>query len=79
LQQNIANVKDQHPDLKELGCCKQLIRESENRQYRGVDDAETLRRVLQNAKRLSKDARLLASVRDDAVAADLLNQLKERR
>jgi hypothetical protein len=80
LQQEIDNIKNQHSGhLKELDCCKRLIRKSENNRYNGVGDAETLRRVLQNAKRVSKDVQLLASVRDDAVATDLMNELKERR
>lgn len=79
MQQEIANIKKQHPGLTELACCKQLIRKSENHQYNGVDDAKTLRRVLQNAKRVSKNAQLLAPMRDDAVATNLMNELKERR
>jgi hypothetical protein len=78
LQRDIDTIKIQRPGLTELDYCKQLIRESENGQYNGKGNAKTLRRVLQNAKRVNKDAQLLASLRDDTVAADLMNELKER-
>jgi hypothetical protein len=74
----IAKIKTKNPHDGELKCCERLIEESSDRHYNDVDNAKTLRRVLQTAKRLHKDAQLLPAVRDDAIATDLTSALKER-
>ena len=77
LEKKIAELQVKHPSYSEKKCCQVLIEESHNLSYKGVS-AETLRRILQTAKRLRKDAELLPAVRDDAIATDMTNALKER-
>lgn len=76
LRSDVDAIKAKHPEESELDCCKRLEKESGKSRY----DLKptTLLRLLQRAKRLDKDAQLLVSLRDDdAVATDLINQLKE--
>jgi hypothetical protein len=75
---DIAKMKTKYPHEKELKHCERLIEESPDHHYNDVDNAKRLRRVLQDAKRLDKDARLLPAVRDDATATELTSALKKR-
>lgn len=76
--QDIAKVKTKYPHDMELKCCERLIKDSPHCRYNNVDNAKTLRRVLQTAKRLQKDAQLIAAVRNGAATTDLTNALKKR-
>jgi hypothetical protein len=78
LLKDVAEMKTKYPHDAELECCERLIEESPDHHYNDVDNAKTLRRVLQAAKRLHKDAQLVARVRDCAVPpVDLSNILKK--
>jgi hypothetical protein len=78
LRDDVAKIRAEHPGDRELECCKRLIRKSENHRYNKVGEATTLRRVLQTAKKLDKDARLFAASKDDAAVSDLTKILKKR-
>ena len=56
LRDDVAKIRAEHPGDSELECCKRLIRKSENHRYNNVEKATTLRRILQTAKQLDKDA-----------------------
>jgi hypothetical protein len=54
LAEDIDKIKHENQKLKELECCRFLIKRSEGKLYNGVGVPATLRRRLQEAKRLKK-------------------------
>jgi len=75
LRSDVARIQAKYPKEKELACCKRLKKESGKRRY--DLNPRTLLRQLQTAKRLEKDAELIASTRDGAVVTDLTNVLNK--
>ena len=74
---DFSKIQAKHPDLSEEDCCKELIRES-GRQYNKVDNAKTLRRALQNAKRQERVNREIALLESRVVLAGVSKLTKKR-
>jgi hypothetical protein len=79
-QKRISEIQAEYPNDKEEACCKRLLRKTKNHRYNKVDNAKTLRRVLQTAKRLDRDAQLVATaVNDKAAVSDLIKMSSKSR
>lgn len=74
---DFGNIHAKHPDFSEERCCKELIQESGG-QYNKVDNAKTLRRVLQTAKRQESLSRQIDSLESGEVFAGVSKLTKKR-
>jgi hypothetical protein len=63
-RKRISEIQAEHPNDTEEACCERLLRKTKKHRYNKVDNAKTLRRVLQTAKQLDQDAQLVAAVND---------------
>jgi hypothetical protein len=77
-RKRISEIQAEYPNDKEEACCERLLRKEKNHRYNKVDNAKTLRRVLQTAKRLDQDAQLVAAaVNDKAAVSDLMKMSRK--
>jgi hypothetical protein len=77
LRDDVAKIQAESPNLSQLKCCKMLIRRSAKKNYKGVENAETLRRQLQTSNRLDKGARRVVATGDKPVIPDVQTSLKK--
>jgi len=71
-----AKIHAKHPNFSEEKCCGELIRDGGG-QYNEVENAKTLMRVLQTAKREQSFERQMASLNSDDVLAGV-SKLKKK-
>jgi hypothetical protein len=74
LRDDVAQIKANNPNLSEEKCCKQLL-EDHHRRY-GVT-VRTLRRKLQDAKKLDLQDRLIAASGEEPILSEVRKALRQ--
>jgi hypothetical protein len=71
LREDVAQIKANNPSLSEEECCKRLLK-SEGQH------SPTLRRKLQDAKKLDQEDRLIAASGEESILSEISKTLRQR-
>ena len=77
LREDVAQIKANNPSLSEEECCKRLLK-SEGQHSRYDVKFATLRRKLQDAKKLDQEDRLIAASGEESILSEISKTLRQR-